>query len=199
MTMGLWASVGQASALADSLSVSLSNANPPDGAPITATFNATATAIDSNSDGPYLYAVIQPSSAGACGATYGEDMQVAGSQATTITSDSFNNSTQLKTGQSTTDFSFTAYSAGAYTRCGWIETVPNDYSNVALRSLARAATGRRLQCMALAPCGSIVFHAPSAGKLTVGYYQRHRHGRNLLVCSTRDTQRTNTKQGMDTC
>ena len=357
LTLGLWASVGHASTLADTLSVSLSNPSPPDGAPITVAFTANAAATDSYGDGPYLYAVVQPSSAGACGATYGADTQVVGSQATTISNTSFNNNTQLATGQSTTTFSFTAYSAGQYTICAWVETVGDDYSNagytpsvvtatttatvtyadtdtltigastqspapkvpftvtfsgqadaidsngdgpylyaviqpssaggcgatyggdvqvagaqattlsgeygnsstevvtggystqmsvteprgtyvvcgwlesvsgdgsnsgytpsvvlattgpttytvgavaagtppapvkplserirarlqIALRSLARTAGSHRLE--AQAPCATIVFHAPSAGKLTVGYYQSHRHGGTLLICS----------------
>ncbi len=129
MAVALWASVGPASAAADTLSMSLSSATPTDGVPMTVTLAANSTAIDTSGAGPFLYVVVQPSSAGGCGVTYGDDTQVVGSQATTISGDSFNNSTQVSTGQTSTSFSYTGYSPGAYTLCAWLESTSNDYSN----------------------------------------------------------------------
>jgi len=115
-----------AAAMADSASISLSNAQPATGTPITVTFNTAATPIDSNGDGPYLYAVVQPSSAGGCQPTFGDDQGVVGSQASILVQGGDNG--QVTTGQDSQSYNYTSYMAAAYTVCAWLETAYDDYS-----------------------------------------------------------------------
>ncbi|HJU36326.1 MAG TPA: hypothetical protein VJ716_02780 [Gaiellaceae bacterium] len=109
-----------AAAASDSISIALSSTGPATGVPINAVFSTTSAPIDSFGDGPYLYAVAQPASAGACQPTFGDDEQVVGSQATTLGED------EVSTGADSTPYSYAAYAAGAYTICAWLETVSDD-------------------------------------------------------------------------
>jgi len=123
MTVGLSAAWAGA-ASADSLSLSLSSGSPALGTPITATVFTNAQPIDQYGDGPYLYEVIQPTSAGNCQPTYGEDEQVVGSQASSPGS----NNTEVPTGSSTETFNVTEYAQATYEVCVWLETTWDDYS-----------------------------------------------------------------------
>ena len=123
-TAGLLTAAAPAVAMADSLSISLSNASPANGIPITVTLTSSSvTPIDSNGDGPFLYAAVQPASAGGCQPTFGDDQQVVGSQASVL-----EQGDRLNTGQDSQSSSFTAYTAGSYTVCGWVETKGDDWS-----------------------------------------------------------------------
>ena len=136
IAIGVWSAAAPATARADSLSISLSNANPANGIPVTVTLNTSAAPIDSNGDGPYLYAVVQPASAGGCQPTFGDDQQVVGSQATVL--EQADN--RVSTGQASRSDNFTAYTAGAYTVCGWLETTGNDGSGSDYTSSVVTAT-----------------------------------------------------------
>jgi hypothetical protein len=138
LAIGVSMSAGPAAAMADSLTVSLSNAKPATGTPITATFNTSATPINSNGDGPYLYAVVQPSSAGGCQPTFGDDQQVVGSQANILVQGGYNG--EVTTGQDSKSYNYTSYTAASYTVCAWLETAYSDYSGSGNTSSVVTAT-----------------------------------------------------------
>lgn len=109
----------------DSLSVVFSTASPKAATPVTATFNSQASPIDASGDGPYLYTLLQPASAGACQATYGTDLKVDGSQAIGLAPTA---NQEVRTGADSHAYNYTSYSPGAYTVCGWLETDAKDSS-----------------------------------------------------------------------
>lgn len=117
-----FSAVWAGSALADSMSLSLSSTSPSLGTPITATVVTNAQSIDQYGDGPYLYEVTQPTSAGSCQPTYGDDEQVVGSQATSPDS----NDDEVPTGSSSQTFSVAEYSHATYEVCVWLETTGED-------------------------------------------------------------------------
>jgi hypothetical protein len=119
-----FSAVWAGTALANSMSLSLSSASPGLGTPITATVGTSAEPIDSYGDGPYLYVVAQPTSAGGCQPTYGDDKQVVGSQASTLAS-----SQEVSTGSSSQTYSIAEYSQAPYEVCAWLETTSNDGSD----------------------------------------------------------------------
>ena len=123
IVVGMCAMPAPAAALADSMTVSPSNASPSIGTPITLTVATSAAPIDSYGDGPYLYAVVQPASAGGCQPTYGNDIQVVGSQAARLA-----DAHEVSTGSSTTSYNATEYTPGAYTVCAWLENTSGDYA-----------------------------------------------------------------------
>jgi PASTA domain len=127
LSIGVWACAAPAAAMADSVSVALSNTNPPTGTPVTVTFDTSASPIDSNGDGPYIYAVVQPTSAGSCQPTFGDDQQVVGSQASVLVQGGDSHS-EVTTGQDSLSYSHTSYTVGAYTVCAWLETTDEDQS-----------------------------------------------------------------------
>lgn len=112
-------------ATADSMSISLSSSTTSTGTPIIITISTSANPIDQHGDGPYLYALVQPATAGNCQPTYGTDRQVVGSQATVLVS---GYSGQVSTGQSSHSYNFDQFTAGSYTVCAWLETDNADYA-----------------------------------------------------------------------
>lgn len=119
-----FSAVWAGTAVADSMSLSLSSTTPALGTPITVTFSTNAQPIDNDGDGPYIYVVAQPTTAGSCQPTYGDDEQVVGSQAHTLDS-----ADQVPTGASSQTYSVAEYSQATYQVCAWLETAFDDYSN----------------------------------------------------------------------
>jgi hypothetical protein len=135
LIVAFWAATGRAVAMADSTGISLSNATPALGVPVTVTFSTDAT--ESSNDAPWLYAVVQPTAAGACQPTFGDDQQVVGSQATVLEGDY---GARVSTGQGSTSANYTTYTAGNYTLCAWLEDTSNDQPNSGTTSADVTAT-----------------------------------------------------------
>ncbi len=145
IVVGVGACVLPAVASADSMSISLSSSTVATGTPVSVTIATTANPIDKNGDGPYLYAVVQPASAGSCQPTYGYDEQVVGSQATVLVS---GGGDEVSTGQATRSFNFDAFTSESYTVCAWLESTDNDYAGSSTTSQAvsaNATAGLQLQ------------------------------------------------------
>jgi hypothetical protein len=136
LVMAVCAVPAPAAALADSMSLAISNTSPATGTPVTVTVATNASPINSWGDGPFLYVDVQPSSAGGCQATYGQDMQVVGQQADQLTTGD-----QVSTGSATNTYNATEYTPRPYTVCSWLENTSNDYPGSSVTSADVTATG----------------------------------------------------------
>lgn len=123
-------------ASADSLGLSLSASTVPVGVPTTLTVATNGTSIDNYGDGPYLYAVVQPTGSGSCLATFGQDQQVDGASSTVLA-----DGQEVAVGTSSSSFSYTQYWAGQSTICAWLETDPYDSADSGDTSSVVTAVG----------------------------------------------------------
>jgi hypothetical protein len=114
----------QASA-ADTLQVAVASAAPEQGIPLTIEFSGTSEAVDSEGDGPRLFAVLRPAGGIGCQARFGDDHSAAGGVSTELLSnnfDSYDGSPRVGPGPYQKPDTFNPPDVGTFLVCAWLET-----------------------------------------------------------------------------
>ena len=114
--------------------------------PFTITFAGTDTPFNEHGNTPYLYAVVRRENGVGCQPTYGQDQQVAGSDAATVVYDQYTANNPVPDGSFSIPITFTPVT-GSYIVCAWLETDNGDHSgknDVASEVVTASASGSYL-------------------------------------------------------
>ncbi len=116
-------------ALADNVGISLSASSPEQGIPLTVTLAGSSAAIDTQGDGPYLFAVARPSGGVGCQSSFGADQAAAGDASTVLV-----DGDQQDPGQSFSEQSDFTPDVGGSLVCAWLESDGDDGDDIATPS-----------------------------------------------------------------
>jgi hypothetical protein len=123
--------------------VALSTSGPESGVPFTITFSGTDTPFNEHGNTPFLYALVRRENGVPCQPTYGQDLQVAGTDDASVVYNEYTNPNPVSDGSFTYPVTFTPVT-GAYIICSWLETDSGDVKgkgDVASEVVTATATG----------------------------------------------------------
>jgi hypothetical protein len=108
---------------ADTLQVAVNSPAPEQGIPLAIEFSGASEAVDSEGDGPRLFAVLRPAGGIGCQADYGDDHSAAGGVSTELFNNDFDfeGSPQVGPGPYTQPDTFNPPNVGTYLICAWLE------------------------------------------------------------------------------
>jgi hypothetical protein len=104
---------------ANSVQINVNTAAPEQAVPVQLSFSGFAEPIDTNGDGPTLYAVARPAGGLSCQPSFESDSSAAGSSSTDLVNGS--NGTREPPGSFSTPTTFTPPAPGGYLICAWLE------------------------------------------------------------------------------
>jgi hypothetical protein len=151
-------------ALADNVGISLSTSSPEQGIPVTVTVSGSSSAIDSEGDGAFLYAVARPSGGVGCQSSFGAD-QVAAGNASTVLIDG----DEQDPGQGFSEQTDFTPDVGGSLICAWLETDGDDGDDVATPNEVTAGPVASTFTAASPQVGPLKVSVPATIKVNQAY------------------------------
>jgi hypothetical protein len=150
-------------ALADTVGTSLSSSSPEQGIPVTVTLSGSAGAMDSDGDGPFLYAEARPAGGAGCQSSFGADQAAAGDASQVLV-----DGDEQNPGAFSEQTSFVPDS-GAQIICAWLETDGDDGDDIATPDEVTAGPITTSLNASLPQVGPISVSVPASIKIDQAY------------------------------